>query len=163
MVVTLGALPAGVPHTRPTPVQGSSTNAELAARLGLDRPSYTGPTGVVGALHDLLDKRSVPAISLRASVPHYVSGPANPKATRALLARFEEVTGVKTCYDDLDAGVLEWEERVTMVVSDDDEIGEYVRQLEEEIDNAAEEDLPSGDDLAAELERFLRDRDEDQD
>ena len=161
LVVTLGALPAGVPHTRPTPVQGSSSSVELTARLGLDKPSYSGPTGVVGALHELLDRNSLPAISLRASVPHYVSGPANPKATRALLQRLEQVTGLETGFGELDSGVLEWEERVSSVVAEDDEVEDYVSQLEEEVDRAAEEELPSGDDLAAEFEQFLRDRDED--
>ena len=95
-------------------------------------------------------------ISLRVGVPHYVAGPPNPKGTRALLAEFEKVTGVPTGYSDLDASVLEWEQRVSDAVEQDSEIVGYVRQLEEEADRAEASDLPSGDDLAAEFQKFLR-------
>ena len=90
MVVTLGAMVAGIPHSRPSAVQGSAASAELARRLGLDRPSYQGPTGIIGTLHDALDNADLPVISLRVGVPHYVAGPPNPKGTRALLAEFEK-------------------------------------------------------------------------
>ncbi|MBM46603.1 MAG: carboxylate--amine ligase [Acidimicrobiaceae bacterium] len=161
MVVTLGAMVAGIPHSRPSAVKGSAASAELALRLGLDRPSYQGPTGIIGTLHDALDRADLPVISLRVGVPHYVAGPPNPKGTRALLAEFEKVTGVPTGYTDLDASVLEWEQRVSDAVEQDSEIIGYVRQLEEEADRSDETDLPSGDDLAAEFQKFLREeRDE---
>ncbi|MCS5687346.1 MAG: PAC2 family protein [Acidimicrobiales bacterium] len=158
MVVTLGAMVAGVPHSRPSAVKGSAANADLALRLGLDRPSYQGPTGIIGTLHDALDSAELPVISLRVGVPHYVAGPPNPKGTRALLAEFEKVTGVPTGYRDLDHSVLEWEQRVSDAVEQDSEIVGYVRQLEEEVDRAVPTDLPSGDDLAAEFQKFLRDQ-----
>ena len=158
MVVTLGAMVAGIPHSRPSEVKGSAASAELARRLGLDRPSYQGPTGIIGTLHDALDRADLPVISLRVGVPHYVAGPANPKGTRALLAEFEKVTGVTTGYSDLDASVLEWEQRVSDAVEQDSEIVGYVRQLEEEADRAEASDLPSGDDLAAEFQKFLREQ-----
>ncbi|MAO73300.1 MAG: carboxylate--amine ligase [Acidimicrobiaceae bacterium] len=161
MVVTLGAMVAGIPHSRPSAVQGSAASAELARRLGLDRPSYQGPTGIIGTLHDALDNADLPVISLRVGVPHYVAGPPNPKGTRALLAEFEKVTGVRTEYADLDASVLEWEQRVSDAVEQDPEIIGYVRQLEEEADRAEATDLPSGDDLAAEFQKFLREERDD--
>ncbi|HAN07899.1 MAG TPA: carboxylate--amine ligase [Acidimicrobiaceae bacterium] len=158
MVVTLGAMAAGVPHSRPSEVKGSAANPELARRLGLDRPSYQGPTGIIGTLHDALDRASLPVVSLRVGIPHYVAGPPNPKGTRALLQEFEHVTGVLTGYNDLDVSSLEWEERVADAVSQDPEIMDYVRQLEEEVERASETDLPSGDDLAAEFQKFLREQ-----
>ena len=158
MVVTLGARVAGIPHSRPSEVKGSAASAELARRLGLDRPSYQGPTGIIGTLHDALDRADLPVISLRVGVPHYVAGPPNPKGTRALLAEFEKVTGVPTGYSDLDASVLEWEQRVSDAVEQDSEIVGYVRQLEEEAYRAEASDLPSGDDLAAEFQKFLREQ-----
>ncbi len=161
MVVTLGAMVAGIPHSRPASVKGSAASPELARRLGLDRPSYQGPTGIIGTLHDAFDRADLPVISLRVGVPHYVAGPPNPKGTRALLQRFEHVTGVRTSYGDLDSSVLEWEERVGSAVADDPEVVAYVRQLEEEADRAVEDDLPTGDDIAEQFQRFLREQRDD--
>ena len=158
MLGRLGARGAGVPPSRPSAVKGSAENADLAYRLGLGRPRYQGPTGIIGTLHDALDNAELPVISLRVGVPHYVAGPPNPKGTRALLAEFEKVTGVPTGYRDLDHSVLEWEQRVSDAVEQDSEIIGYVRQLEEEVDRALPTDLPSGDDLAAEFQKFLRDQ-----
>ncbi len=156
LVVTLGAMVGSVPHTRPAVVKGSATNADLAESLGLDRPSYQGPTGIMGALHDTLDRNGVPVMSLRVAVPHYVSGPTNPKGQQALLRKLEQVIGIDASAGDLDAAVLEWEERVSGAVGADDEVLEYVQRLEEEADRDASSNLPSGDDLAAEFQRFLR-------
>jgi hypothetical protein len=156
MVVTLGAMVGLVPHTRALPVTGSATNPALAARLGLGSPSYEGPTGVVGTLHDMLDAAHIPVISLRVTVPHYVPAPPSPKATRSLLRRFEQVTGVPTGHAELDAAAVDWERQVTAVAADDSQVVGYVRRLEEQYDT--DEPLPTGDDLAAELEAFLREQ-----
>jgi proteasome assembly chaperone (PAC2) family protein len=156
MVVTLGAMVGLVPHTRALPVTGSATNTELAARLGLGSPSYEGPTGVVGTLHDMLDVAGVPVISLRVTVPHYVPAAPSPKATRSLLRRFEQVTGVPTGHADMDEAAADWERQVTAVASDDPQVVGYVRRLEEQYDT--DEPLPTGEDLAAELEAFLREQ-----
>lgn len=155
MVVTLGAMVAGVAHSRAASVKGSAANNELATRLGLDRPTYQGPTGIIGTLHDVLDRAALPVVSLRVGVPHYVAGPPNPKGTRALLAHFETVTGVATGYRELDDSVQMWEQRVNEAVERDPEIVAYIRQLEAEADRSAEENLPSGDDLALEFQKFL--------
>jgi hypothetical protein len=157
MVVTVGSMVGMVPHTRPFTVTGSAAHPELARRLGLGRPSYQGPTGVVGVIHDRLDRAGVPVISLRVSIPHYVPGPPNPKATRALLRRLQLTLGCATGYEDLDPAVTEWVARVDQAVNADDESRDYVRRLERQVDSD-EQRLPSGDDLAAELEAFLREQ-----
>jgi proteasome assembly chaperone (PAC2) family protein len=158
MVVTLGSMSGMSPHTRPPAVTGSSTNRDLADRLGLDRPSYQGPTGVVGVLHDTLDRAGVPVISLRVSVPYYLPDSPNPKATRALLRRFEQVSGIDTAHADLDGPAAEWQSRVDQAVAGDDEVTTHVRRLESQVDQS-EDLMPRGDDLAAELEAFLREQD----
>ena len=161
LVVTLGAMIAEVPHTRPPTITGSTTDAELGKLLRLDQPSYQGPTGIVGALHQRLDAADIPAVSLRASVPHYVSGAPNPKASRALLERFERVTGLPTHWAKLDKETLQWESQVNEAMTENDEIVQYVRALEQRYDTQAESSLPTSDDLAAEFERFLRQHDND--
>ncbi len=161
LVVTLGAMIAEVPHTRPPTITGSTTDAELGKLLRLDQPSYEGPTGIVGALHQRLDAADIPAVSLRASVPHYVSGAPNPKASRALLERFERVTGLPTHWAKLDKETLQWESQVNEAMTENDEIVQYVRALEQRYDTQAESSLPTSDDLAAEFERFLRQHDND--
>lgn len=156
LVVTLGAMVGLAPHTRPLGVVGSSTSAELAQMFGLGRPTYEGPTGLVGALHDALDQARIPVISLRVSVPHYVPGPPNPEATRSLLKRFELITGIITEHEKLDEPAAEWRERVDAAVAGDDDLSGYVAQLEQQIDQA-DDLLPTGDDLATQFEAFLRD------
>jgi len=156
-VLTLGSMVGMTPHSRPLAVNGSSTNLELAERLHLEKPSYQGPTGIVGVLHDALDRSKIPVISLRVSVPHYVPDSPNPKATRALLRRFEQVTGLTTEYEELDGPAADWQKQVDAAVASDDEITAYVARLETAIDED-ENLLPSGDDLAAEFEAFLREQ-----
>lgn len=157
MVVTLGAMVGMAPHTRPLGVVGSSSSPALAQRLGLGSPSYEGPTGVVGVMHDRMDSAGMPVISLRVSVPHYVPNAPNPEATRSLLRRLELVTGVPTGHEGLDAAANEWRERIDSAVASDAELAGYVTQLERQVDER-EDLLPSGDDLASELEAFLRDQ-----
>jgi predicted ATP-grasp superfamily ATP-dependent carboligase len=157
LVVTLGAVPSTVPHTRPFPVFGSTTTPALASRLGLQQPQYEGPTGIVGAVHDRLDAIGVPAIAARVSVPHYAAGLPSPKAAMALVAFLERVTGIPTGHGELGPAALEWEREVAEAVAGDEELSSYVPGLEAEHDRDADS-LPSGDDLAAEFERFLREQ-----
>ena len=158
LVITLGAMADAVPHTRPPLVKGSSTTAALASRLGLDRPSYQGPTGLIGVLHDHLDREGVPVISLRVAVPHYVASSPNPKATLALLQHLEHVTGVPTAHAGLVPLVESWERQVDTAVAADDEVSSYVDRLEHQADRRLDQQLSSGEDLAAEFERFLREQ-----
>jgi proteasome assembly chaperone (PAC2) family protein len=161
MVVTLGALLAEVPHTRPVRVTGATTDPDLMARLRLQRSRYEGPTGIVGVLHDTARAAGVVSASLWAPVPHYVSTPPNPLATRALLDRLGQLLGTTLELDDLDEQSRTWRGRVDEVVSDDTDVRTYVAQLEERYDTEAETDVPSGETLAAEVEQFLRDRPDD--
>ena len=156
MVVTLGAMVGLVPHTRPLPVTGSAANPELARRLGLGSPSYEGPTGVVGTLHDLLDSANIPVVSLRVAVPHYVPAPPEPEGHRIAAATTRAGHRRPHWHQQLDVEGREWQEQVTVVAADDPQVVGYVRRLEEQYDE--EEPLPSGDDLAAELEAYLREQ-----
>jgi hypothetical protein len=156
MIVTLGASPR-IAHTRLPIVFGSSTNAELAARLGLSRPAVPGPTGVLG-VQAALDVTGPPAIAMRVGVPHYAMGDQNPKATMALLRHLEHVTGVATNHGNLIPEVTRWEERLSAAVADDAEARAYVGGLEARYDSETEQQVSSGEDLAAELERFLREQ-----
>jgi len=161
MVVTLGALLADVPHTRPVRVTGATTDPELMASLHLQRSRYEGPTGIVGVLHDTARATGIASASLWAPVPHYVSTPPNPLATRALLDRLAQLLGTSFELGDLDELSQAWQTRVDEVVSQDDDVRSYVGQLEERYDTEAETDIPSGEGLADEVEQFLRDRGDD--
>ena len=163
MVVTLGALLADVPHTRPVRVTGATTDPELMASLHLQRSRYEGPTGIVGVLHDTARATGVASASLWAPVPHYVSTPPNPLATRALLDRLAQLLGTAFELGDLDELSQAWQTRVDEVVSQDDDVRSYVGQLEERYDTETETetDIPSGEGLADEVEQFLRDRRDD--
>jgi len=158
LVVTIGAMVGLAPHTRALGVVGSATDLELGRRLGLSKPSYEGPTGLVGVLHDRLGRQSLPVISLRVSVPHYVPQPPNPEATRSLLSRLELVIGITTDHQSLEPAAAGWRDRIDQIVANDDEMASYVARLEDHVDLVADELLPSGDDLASELQAFLRDR-----
>ncbi|MEP9383312.1 PAC2 family protein [Nocardioides sp. KR10-350] len=157
LVVTLGALLADTPHTRPIPVNGTSTEPELVDRLQLDAPSYEGPTGVVGVLQDACVKLDVPAVSYWAAVPHYVAQPPCPKATLALIGQLEELLQCSIPLGDLPEDARAWERGVDELASDDEDIAEYVRNLEETRDTT---ELPeaSGEAIAREFERYLRRR-----
>jgi proteasome assembly chaperone (PAC2) family protein len=157
LVVTLGATPAQVPHTRMPPVFGSSTNAALAAELGLSRPQYEGITGLAGVLHVELDRAGLPAIAMRVGVPHYATGAHNPKAAMALLRNLEHVTGFPTAHAALGEAVAEWERRLDEAVAEDADARAYIPRLEAHFDRQAEDQIPSPDDLAEEFERFLQD------
>ena len=159
LVVTLGALLADVPHTRPCPVTGSATDKQLVERLGLSASRYEGPTGIVGVLHDTLSRHRVPSASFWAAVPHYVSLTPSPKAALALCDRLGDLLGVPLDTGELAEAADDYSEQVSEAVASDPDTASYVEELEQRADTLAEEaDLPSGDALAAELTQFLRDR-----
>lgn len=161
-VVTLGSLLADVPHTRPSPVTGGATDAELIERLGLQRSRYEGPTGIVGVLHDACSRAGLPSVSLWAAVPHYVSLAPSPRAALALCTRLGEILDTEIDTAELDEAAERYSEQVSEAVASDDETAAYVAELEQRADVIADEDdLPSGDSLAAELTRFLREREKD--
>jgi proteasome assembly chaperone (PAC2) family protein len=161
MLITLGALLADVPHTRSAPVTGSASDEELVERLGLSASRYEGPTGIVGVLHDVCGKRGIPSASLWAAVPHYVSLTPSPRGALALCERLGAVLGIEIEADELEEAARNYEEQVSEAVASDEETAAYVDELErrsDQLEDATE--LPSGDALAAELTRFLRERDE---
>jgi predicted ATP-grasp superfamily ATP-dependent carboligase len=160
LVVTLGALLADVPHTRPAPVTGTATDPELVERLGLQASRYEGPTGIVGVLHDACREASLPSVSLWAAVPHYVSLAPSPRAALALCERLGDLLEAGIDTSELEQAVEAYTQRVTEAVSTDEDTAEYVQELERRAEMMDESDLPSGDSLAAELTRFLRERDE---
>lgn len=157
-VLSLGALLADVPHTRPIQVTGSAHDESTAERLHLTRSRYQGPTGISGVFQDACVQAGIPSVSFWASVPHYVSQAPSPKATLALLHRVEEVLDVEVPLGSLPQQSDEWEVEVSQIASEDEEISEYIRSLEER----EEEDEPlqpaSGESIAAEFERYLRRR-----
>jgi proteasome assembly chaperone (PAC2) family protein len=157
LVVTLGALLADVPHTRPAPVTGSASDPKLVEELGLASSRYEGPTGIVGVLHDACRRVELPSASLWAAVPHYASLAASPKAALALCERLAGLLGTEFDLTDLERASAAYESQVSEAVAADEETAAYVQQLEERRDALGEElDVPSGETLAAELTRFLR-------
>jgi proteasome assembly chaperone (PAC2) family protein len=157
LVVTLGALLADVPHTRPAPVTGSATDSRLVEELGLAASRYEGPTGIVGVLHDACRVAGVPSASLWAAVPHYASLAASPKAALALCRRFAGLLDTEVELDELERAAETYERQVSEAVAENEETQAYVEGLERRRDALGDElDLPSGDTLAAELTRFLR-------
>jgi proteasome assembly chaperone (PAC2) family protein len=161
LAVTLGSLLADVPHTRPAPVTAAASDPALVEEMGLEPSRYEGPTGIVGIMLDACREAGIPSVSLWAAVPHYVSLAPSPRAALALCRRFGEVIGADVDVTELEQASEEYSEQVSEAVSADAETAAYVEELERRVDLLDEaEDLPSGDSLAAELTRFLRERDE---
>ena len=164
LVVTLGALLAEVPHTRPVRVTGTAADRALVDHLGLRQSRYEGPTGILGVLGEALHREGIPAASLWASVPAYVGQTPSPKAALALVGHLAELLDVSVPTVDLDVAAAAYERQVNEVVSADEDATAYVRSLEEAEDADGDEeeldeaDLPGGDVLAAEVERYLRDQ-----
>ncbi len=163
MVVTLGALLADVPHTRPVNVSGFATDPGLVQRLSLQEPSYEGPTGILGAVGDACTQAGIPCASLWAAVPHYIPAAPNPKAALALVRKLEGLVGVAVDGSELEAASAEFERQVAFAVQHDPEIQAFVERLEAEAteDDQPHFDVPSGDSLERDFQRFLRQRDQD--
>jgi proteasome assembly chaperone (PAC2) family protein len=162
LLITLGSLLADVPHTRAAPVTGAASDPALVESLGLQHSRYEGPTGIVGVLQDACRREQLPAASLWAAVPHYVSLAPSPRAARALCDRLAQLLGVEIDTQELAEAEESYAEQVSEAVSSDEETAAYVAELErrtDELELEEHEDLPSGDTLAAELTRFLRERD----
>jgi proteasome assembly chaperone (PAC2) family protein len=163
LVVTMGALLADVPHTRPVSITGLGSDEALVERLGLRMSNYEGPTGITGALHAHCAERSIPSASLWATVPHYVAAAPNPKAALALVRKLEGLVGVSVDATDLESAAADYERQVSLAVQADPDVQQFVERLEaaaDEEDEDEEQDLPSGDVLAREFQRFLRQRGE---
>ncbi len=161
LVVTLGALLADVPHTRPVGITGIGSDDALVDRLGLRQANYEGPTGITGVLHAHCAERGIPSASLWATVPHYVAAAPNPKAALALVRKLEGLVGVSVDATDLETAATDYERQVSLAVQSDPDVQSFVERLEiaaDEEDEADAPDVPSGDVLAREFQRFLRQR-----
>jgi proteasome assembly chaperone (PAC2) family protein len=163
MVITLGALLADVPHSRPVGVTGLASDDSLVEKLGFERTSYEGPTGIVGVLHHTLAKAGMSSASLWASVPHYVAAAPNPKVALALLRAFEGTAGVAVEATELEEAAESYEEQVSAAVASDPEVKAFVERLESAMDEVeaeapSEENLPSAETIASDFQRFLRQR-----
>ena len=155
LVITLGAMLADAPHTRPISVSGSGGHPDIAARLGVEISKYEGPTGILGIIADGAVKREIYCVSLWAGLPHYASNSPSPKATLALINAVEDFLEISLPLADLVHQSQEWENEVSEMALEDTEVSEYVKALEESKDAAEFKDV-SGDEIARELERFLR-------
>jgi proteasome assembly chaperone (PAC2) family protein len=159
MVVTLGALLADVPHTRPSPVTASASDPQLLEELGLRPSRYEGPTGMVGVLHDSCQHAGIPSVSLWAAVPHYVQLTPSPRAAKALCDRLASLLDLPIDTSELEQEGNAYIQQVSEAVAADEETAAYVNELESRAEEI-EEDLPSGESLAAELTRYLREREQ---
>jgi proteasome assembly chaperone (PAC2) family protein len=164
MVITLGALLADVPHSRPVAITGITSDQALVERLGFEPPSYEGPTGIVGVLQHACAEAGLPAVSLWASVPHYVAASPNPKVALALVRAFEGTAGLAVDAGELESAADDYERQVTAAVASDPEVKAFVERLENAMDEVQAENppdegqLPSADTIASDFQRFLRQR-----
>ncbi|PZS06924.1 MAG: carboxylate--amine ligase [Solirubrobacterales bacterium] len=161
LVVTLGALLADVPHTRPVAITGLASDPALVARLGLSTSSYEGPTGILGILHAACQDAGLPAASLWATVPHYIAAAPNPKAALALVRKLEGLVGVAVDASELERAAADYERQVNLAVQSDPDVQSFVERLEQAAGSESSEEpgpLPSGDTIARDLQRFLRQR-----
>lgn len=174
LAVLLGALLADVPHTRPVRVTGGAGTPDLAALAGVEPSYYEGPTGIVGVVADALGRAGIPTTSLWASVPHYVSQSSSPKATLALVERCARVLGTEVDVAKLEISSAAYERQINELVASDEDASAYVTRLEEqdaeaqaaEAELAPSDENPnltpaSGDRLADEVERYLREHRQD--
>ncbi len=163
LVVTLGGLLADVPHSQPVAMTGFASDPAMIERLGLKASRYEGPTGIVGVLHASCAEAGLPSASVWASVPHYVAAAASPKAALALLRKLELMVGVSVDVSELEEAAGEYEHQVGLAVQSDPDIQAFVERLERRAAESEQatlspRDLPSGDLLAREFQRFLRQR-----
>jgi len=156
LVVTMGALLADVPHSRPVSVVGTAYDRELVRQMGLTQSAYQGPTGIVGVLHDAIRQAGIASASLWAAVPSYVPNAPSPKAALALVERITELLAVPMVTTDLEIASASYERQIDELVADDDDTAAYVARLEEAADEAPDDDEDAHGDLIAEVERFLR-------
>jgi predicted ATP-grasp superfamily ATP-dependent carboligase len=156
IVVGLGALLAGRPHTRPIRVTGTATTPALASRFGLATPRYEGPTGILGVLMDACRQADLPAVTLWAWVPHYLQGTPSPGASLSLLQRLASLIDLSIDLSDLEERTRSHRSRIEEAVGSDPEIATTVEELERQADAEDMTEMPSADDLAAEVEQYLR-------
>ncbi|GAA3744787.1 filament polymerization regulator ParJ [Leifsonia bigeumensis] len=157
-IVTLGAMLADVPHTRPISIFVSSENAEVRDRLGVEKSTYEGPVGILSVISAAAEDAGIPTLSIWASVPHYVHNAPSPKATLAIIDRLEEIIDVVVPRGDLVDESAAWESGINALAEEDDDMANYIEQLEQARDTVDSPEA-SGEAIAEEFERYLRRRD----
>ena len=163
-IITLGALVTDAVHTRPVPLTGFSTDPDVQAKFAarnISRSNYEGPTGIVGVLHHACSQAGLPSVTLWGAVPHYVAAANNPKTALALLRKVEVLVGVSVDVSELETAAADYERQVALAVQSDPDIQAFVERLEraaESEEQGLPEHMPSGDVLAREFQRFLRQR-----
>ena len=155
MIISMGSMLADTPHSRPITVTSNGAHPDIARRLGVEVSKYEGPTGILGVIQDACIRRDIDAISLWAAIPHYASSSPSPKATLALINALEDFLAISFPLGELPTEAVEWESEVDELAREDSDVAEYVKALEESKDAIQLADV-SGEDLARELERFLR-------
>jgi predicted ATP-grasp superfamily ATP-dependent carboligase len=160
LVVALGSLLADVPHTRPIGISGTASDPALVDRLALAPSTYEGPTGIVGVLQAACQNGGIPAASLWAAVPHYIASAPNPKAALALVRKLESLVGVAVDASELEQAAIDYERQVNLAVQSDPDVQAFVERLERAADDEEPpldpRDLPSGDRIASEFMRYLK-------
>lgn len=156
-VVFLGAMLADAPHTRPIQITSTSTNQLVCDSVPAEKSLYEGPVGILSILSAEFERRDIPTMSLWAAVPHYVHNGAVPKSTLALINSLQELLDIQFDQGELPTEAFKWERAVDELAEADEDLAEYVTQLEKTRD---ENDEATGDTIAAEVEQFLRDADE---
>ncbi|HEV2058849.1 MAG TPA: PAC2 family protein [Solirubrobacteraceae bacterium] len=160
LVVTIGALLADVPHTHPVSITGLASDAALVDKLAVRETTYEGPTGIVGVLHTACMEAGLPAASLWAAVPHYVAAAPNPKAALALVRKIESLVAIAVDATLLETATEEYERQIGVAVQSDPDVQAFVERLEQDAERDTSSlgagDLPSGDAIASEFQRFLR-------
>jgi proteasome assembly chaperone (PAC2) family protein len=159
LVVTIGALLADVPHSHPVAITGLASDDALIEKLSIRETTYEGPTGIVGVLHTACSEADLPSASLWAAVPHYVAAAPNPKAALALVRKVEALVGVSVDATDLENATGDYERQVSLAVQSDPEVQAFVERLEQAASDTSSlgpGELPSGDAIASEFQRFLR-------
>jgi proteasome assembly chaperone (PAC2) family protein len=165
LVITLGALLADVPHSRPVSVAANAQDPSLVDNLGLTASRYEGPTGITGVLHRYCASKNLPSVSFWASVPHYLPSVPSTPAALALMQSLSNLLGTSFDTAHLESSSEDYQRQVSVAVAQDSDLASYVRTLEERYDaqtESGERNLPSGDELAKELERFLREKGEEE-
>jgi predicted ATP-grasp superfamily ATP-dependent carboligase len=165
LVITLGALLADVPHSRPVSVAANAQDPSLVDNLGLTASRYEGPTGITGVLHRYCASKNLPSVSFWASVPHYLPSVPSAPAALALMQSLSNLLGTSFDTAHLESSSEDYQRQVSVAVAQDSDLASYVRTLEERYDaqtESGERNLPSGDELAKELERFLQEKGEDE-
>jgi predicted ATP-grasp superfamily ATP-dependent carboligase len=160
LVVTMGALLADVPHTLPIAITGLASDESMVEKLSVRETTYEGPTGIVGVFHTACAQAGLPSASLWAAVPHYVAAAPNPKAALALVRKIESLVAVTVDATELETATEEYERQVGLAVQSDPDVQAFVERLEQAAERDTSPlgpgDLPSGDAIASEFQRFLR-------